>query len=176
VFNSDLPFPFHLIFLVSITIIMSRTYSFVTNNNGFWIGWLDLLTPFFTITLNHNQLQQLTIIDCLRLAPFWLDYDCLFFYWWITSDLRMTNEFVLIWKAAYVAQRYPRTCFFVCANPWTRLLIAQQQSGFQQFTNPLLYSWTCLFNTQRRFVSKNRISAETRLPACFLETVYMSHL
>jgi hypothetical protein len=32
----------------------------VTNNNGFWIGWLDLLTPSFTTSLNQNQLQQLT--------------------------------------------------------------------------------------------------------------------
>jgi hypothetical protein len=27
----------------------------VTNNNGFWIGRLDLLTPSFTVALNHNQ-------------------------------------------------------------------------------------------------------------------------
>jgi hypothetical protein len=27
----------------------------VTSNNGFWIGWLNLLTPSFTITLNHQQ-------------------------------------------------------------------------------------------------------------------------
>jgi hypothetical protein len=37
---------------------------------GVWIGWLDLLTPSFTISLNYNQLQQLTITDCLRLAQF----------------------------------------------------------------------------------------------------------
>jgi hypothetical protein len=37
---------------------------------GFLIGWLDLLTPSFTTSLNHNQLQQLTINDCLKLAPF----------------------------------------------------------------------------------------------------------
>jgi hypothetical protein len=29
----------------------------VTNNKGFWIGWLHLLAPSFTITLNHNQFQ-----------------------------------------------------------------------------------------------------------------------
>jgi hypothetical protein len=49
---------------------MSRVRSSMTNNNGFRIGWLVLLTPSFTITLNHNQLQQLTINDCLRLTPF----------------------------------------------------------------------------------------------------------
>jgi hypothetical protein len=51
---------------------MSRVRGSVTNNNGFWIGWLDLLTPSFTVTLrpNYNQLLQLTIDDCLRLVPF----------------------------------------------------------------------------------------------------------
>jgi hypothetical protein len=26
----------------------------VTNNNGFWTGWLDLLTPSFTVTLSQS--------------------------------------------------------------------------------------------------------------------------
>jgi hypothetical protein len=42
-------------------IILSRVYGSVTNNIGFWIGWLDLLTASFTITRNHNQLQYPTI-------------------------------------------------------------------------------------------------------------------
>jgi hypothetical protein len=82
----------------------------MTNNNGFWIGnrfwigWLDLLTPSFTITLTYNQLQQLTINDCLRLNPFWLDCSCLLLWltwFWFTNhtssinDLRMKNECIL---------------------------------------------------------------------------------
>jgi hypothetical protein len=43
----------------------------VINNNGFWIGWLDLLTPSFTISLNHNQLQSLSINFSRTLLP-WL--------------------------------------------------------------------------------------------------------
>jgi hypothetical protein len=39
---------------------------------------------------------------------------------------------------------------------------------------PFSYPWTRLFNTQRWFVSKNRISAETCLPIRFLGTAYMS--
>jgi hypothetical protein len=35
-------------------------------------GWLDLLTP-------PLQSLLITINDCLRLAPFWLDCDCLLF-------------------------------------------------------------------------------------------------
>jgi hypothetical protein len=39
---------------------------------------------------------------------------------------------------------------------------------------PFVDSWTRLSNTQRWFVSKNRISVETCLPICFLETAFMS--
>jgi hypothetical protein len=42
-------------------LILSRVYGCVTNNIGFWIGWLDLLTSSFTISLNHNQLQEFAI-------------------------------------------------------------------------------------------------------------------
>jgi hypothetical protein len=56
-------------------IILSRVRGSVTNNNGFWTGWLDLLTPSFIITLNYNQLQYLTINDCWWLAPF--SFSCL---------------------------------------------------------------------------------------------------
>jgi hypothetical protein len=38
----------------------------VTNNKGFWVRWLDLLALLY----NFNQLRQLTINGCLRLAPF----------------------------------------------------------------------------------------------------------
>jgi hypothetical protein len=38
----------------------------VSNNNRFWISWMDLLTLLY----NYNQLWQLTIHECLRLAPF----------------------------------------------------------------------------------------------------------
>jgi hypothetical protein len=39
--------------------ILSRVYSFVTDNNGFRIGWLDLLTASFA--LYHNKVQEPTI-------------------------------------------------------------------------------------------------------------------
>jgi hypothetical protein len=55
--------------------VLSRVHGSVTANNGFWIGWLDLLTPACAISLNHNQLQQLRINDRLRLAPF--SFSCL---------------------------------------------------------------------------------------------------
>jgi hypothetical protein len=38
------------------SLIWSRVRGAVTNNNGFWIGWFDLLTTSFRISFNHNQL------------------------------------------------------------------------------------------------------------------------
>jgi hypothetical protein len=74
--------------------ILSRVRCSVTNNNGFWIGLLDLLTSSCTITLNYNQLQQLTINDCLRLAPFltglWVSS---LLRDWLGSDLRVGHFF-----------------------------------------------------------------------------------
>jgi hypothetical protein len=52
--------------------ILPRVYGSVTNNNRFWIGWLDLVITSWVISLKHRQLQRLTINDCLRLAPFYL--------------------------------------------------------------------------------------------------------
>jgi hypothetical protein len=46
--------------------ISSRVWGSVTNNNGLWVRWLDLLSLLY----NYNKLWQLTVNDCLRLAPF----------------------------------------------------------------------------------------------------------
>jgi hypothetical protein len=45
-----------------------KVYGWVTNNNGFWIGWLDLLTSSFTLTPNYNQF---TITRNRSSAQFW---------------------------------------------------------------------------------------------------------
>jgi hypothetical protein len=68
--------------------------SFLTNNDGFRIGRLDLLTPSFAVILNYDHLQQLTIYDCLRLAPFLTDYDCL-----LSSLSSTVTELVLIYES-----------------------------------------------------------------------------
>jgi hypothetical protein len=41
--------------------ILPRVRGIVYNINGFWIEWMRLLTAYFTITRNRNQLQELTI-------------------------------------------------------------------------------------------------------------------
>jgi hypothetical protein len=43
------------------TYLLSRVYGCVTNNNGYWIGWFDLLTGSLAIFLTHAQIQELTI-------------------------------------------------------------------------------------------------------------------
>jgi hypothetical protein len=102
----------------SLLLLLSLVRGSMTNNDGFWIGWLDLLAPCVTVTFNYTQLQQLTINDSLRLAPFWLDYhlsSLLVFlllgltWYWFTKDLRITkdewwmkNESVLLCMAACI--------------------------------------------------------------------------
>jgi hypothetical protein len=54
-----------------VIIILSRVYGCVTNNNGGWIGLLDLLTPSGTISFNHNQSSaEPFFLGCRGLAPF----------------------------------------------------------------------------------------------------------
>jgi hypothetical protein len=87
---------------------ISRVRVSVTNNNEFWIGWLHLLMPSFTVTLNYNQLQQLTINDCLRLAPFLTGLQLsavlvflllwLAWFWFTNYEWRLTYE----WMRSYL--------------------------------------------------------------------------
>jgi hypothetical protein len=64
-------------------LILSRIYSSVTKNNGSWTGWSDLLTPYFTISLNHNQLQKFTNNDSLRLV-------LILFILWLLVQVQVT--------------------------------------------------------------------------------------
>jgi hypothetical protein len=47
-------------------IILLLVRGSVTNNNGFWVGFID---AFFTVVLNYNQIQQLTINLLPRTRP-----------------------------------------------------------------------------------------------------------
>jgi hypothetical protein len=54
----------------------------LTNNNGFSIGWLDLVTPSFTISLDHNQwLPRNHSIPCWTTT--------------VLNDNLLTNEWLL---------------------------------------------------------------------------------
>jgi hypothetical protein len=75
--------------------VLSCVQGSVANNNGFWTGWLDLLTPslqLLLITFNYNSSQSMTASDSLRSL---LDYECLLFRCdWLGSDLRATHFWV----------------------------------------------------------------------------------
>jgi hypothetical protein len=68
----------------SATITLSRGWGSVTIKTGSglddWIYW----PPSITITLNYNQLWQLTIGDCLRLAPFFTGLRVSSLLLWLT--------------------------------------------------------------------------------------------
>jgi hypothetical protein len=71
--------------VVTISDNVSRVRGSVTNNNRFWIRWLDLLKPSFTTT--YNSSQSMTPWDSLHSV---LDYECLLFCCdWLGSDLRI---------------------------------------------------------------------------------------
>jgi hypothetical protein len=69
-------------------IILSRVRGSVTNNNGFWIGWLDLL-PL------QLQLQQIITVHnhWLRFAPFLTGLQVSSPLLWLRSDLRISHFF-----------------------------------------------------------------------------------
>jgi hypothetical protein len=97
----------------------------MTNNNGFWIGWLDLLAPC-TISLNHNQSSAEPIfLDCRGLAPFSFSfYEWLLIYDWTTYTvsrrIHRKHGFLCCCDGMFTAplpssrSSIPRVCF--CGN------------------------------------------------------------
>jgi hypothetical protein len=73
-------------------LILLRVYGSVTNNNIICFGWLDLLTPSFTIFHNHNQFtitqnKWLHWTRSVMTCSIVLLFNCA----WLTSDLRLTH-------------------------------------------------------------------------------------
>jgi hypothetical protein len=58
----------------------------VTDNNGVWIGWLDLLTPSCTLARNHNKFTITHNKPSAELAQFWSDLSP---FW---SGLRLAHS------------------------------------------------------------------------------------
>jgi hypothetical protein len=75
-----------LIFTWLSAIILSRVYGSVTNNNGFWIGWLDLLTPSVTVPLNHNH----QLPGHAKSSQSWL----IVFWQWIYNSCTVTTAHI----------------------------------------------------------------------------------
>jgi hypothetical protein len=59
---------FDLLVYITILSMFMAVWLIIT---GFWIGWLDLLSPSCTITRNHNQSSAKPFfLDCRGLTPF----------------------------------------------------------------------------------------------------------
>jgi hypothetical protein len=60
-----------------VLIILSRIRGCVTNNNGFWIWWSDLLDALITITVNYNishierLLNDVSLANALPIISHW---------------------------------------------------------------------------------------------------------
>jgi hypothetical protein len=61
------------------------------NNNGFWIGWLDLLTPSIRISLNYNHLTTA--------HNRWLPKTRSIPYWTTSAFCSIVNDLVLIYES-----------------------------------------------------------------------------
>jgi hypothetical protein len=109
---------------------LSRVYGSVTSNNWFWIGWLHLLTPPCTISLNHNQLQYLLI----NLLPnpssltveesphshslsFWL----LIYDWTTYVVSRRTHKQHIRCPVMDICKRHRKHLFFCCTSAYSAL-------------------------------------------------------
>jgi hypothetical protein len=123
--------------------ILSRVYGSVTNNNGFWIGWLDLLAPSCTVAPNYNQ-SSLTAEDSphssLRSAT---PYN------WTTLTLvssrhgpRTENTALLLLHALLLG--FPRDCY--PASPLARWLLISNGlcANHIEYTAAVLLT-ACLF-------------------------------
>jgi hypothetical protein len=119
--------------------ILSHVYGSVINNSGFWIGWLDLLTPLqsLSVTTAHNHWLPKTrsVLAGLRLSSVLVSYcnglctDLRIIHFCFTNELRMakeegriTYEWILLYewmtnhssctKANIRSLAYPTKCLF----------------------------------------------------------------
>jgi hypothetical protein len=87
---------------------------------------LDLFTPSWTISLNHNQLQELTVNDCPRLSPF--SFSSIFHNCQLRKSILLyspctnpTENSLYFWQSLFTtplpsnrSPMVPRVCF--CGN------------------------------------------------------------
>jgi hypothetical protein len=81
-----------------INYILSRVRGSVTKSNGFWIGWLNLLTLLLqsTITARYRCLlkTRYILLDCDFLLIYcdWFGSDLRVTHFWFTNELRMPHD------------------------------------------------------------------------------------
>jgi hypothetical protein len=91
----------------------------MTNNNGFWIGLLDLLTPSFTISRNHNQSSaEPFFLDRRGFALFSFSFcDWLLIYDWTTYIVsRKTHRKHIRCPAMGTYEPHRKHLFLYCFN------------------------------------------------------------
>jgi hypothetical protein len=83
------------------TKILSRVRASVTDNNGFWNEWLDLLALLLKLPLIKIIYNKLIIGDCLRLVPFLPGPRASSLPLWLTctNNVCLTNAFC--WRLQY---------------------------------------------------------------------------
>jgi hypothetical protein len=100
---------------MKIFIMLSRVYDSVINNNGCWVGWLDLLTPSFL-------LQSLVIMINYKAHNEWLPKTRS-----ILIGLRLTS--LLVFSQADLVKSYFMPLFW-----FTNVLVKSQLLYVWQFT------------------------------------------
>jgi hypothetical protein len=150
--------------VTSFPLILSRVRGSVTNNNGFWIGWLDLLAPSLQSLLNTtncNSSQSMTAQDSLHadwtasvlssawLTSFWFTSHSLLVYEWTTNH----------WgQLTYEWMRQSQCYFTTCGLPpisssWRQALETHDRRSVFQLgpcsnspyvTSFLTRRWVCL--------------------------------
>jgi hypothetical protein len=115
--------------------VLSRICICVTNNNGFWIGLLDLLALLL-------QLQSIITAynHCLRLAPFSTGLRVLSLPLW-----RMTNEESLATELSWTELTYKRTEYRL-PSPKVRVLHGCYLCFVCCYETYLATSGMCLLN------------------------------
>jgi hypothetical protein len=102
----------HLPFLVMLGILLhSRdTATRHRNNNGFWTGWLDLLTTSFTITINYKNSQSIfsrTLLPWLpRTRPILVLSHSLFLVLILFGSVPLIESWCGSIENTYVAQQW----------------------------------------------------------------------
>jgi hypothetical protein len=102
---------------------------------------------FFTITINYNISQMMTVSDLLHSL---LDYKCLLFRWdWIGSDLRICHFFYcnhLEWRLSFECQ--------MTELSWTKLT-----SRWPKYRSPPQTVFVILFSCFHKMCLSNRCPA-----------------
>jgi hypothetical protein len=134
--------PVHLRLLVGN--VLSRVWGSVTNNYGFWVGLLDLLSLLlhsFLVTITYNSSQSMTVYGSLHSLR---NYECLLFHCdWLGCDLRIGRFFSF--RCPLVNTPQLNTQLLNCllnslTNEWLMNWILESEWQWE-WESELIYNW-----------------------------------